>query len=160
MLRVVRLGGHQVRKARANVADALDVADVFLYRDSSVAPLLEMRRSFNAVVDALGAMIRSGISLSRSVIGFSLWGRCILLLWMIFLFIGVWTLVLSFMPLLMFIAVLVISSVRLWFIVVMRRFGVAELDFFPPAPFLQCTPHLTLGGSGILSDPARIDDEF
>ena len=38
LLRVVRLGGHQVRKAWANVADALDAADVFLYRDSSVAP--------------------------------------------------------------------------------------------------------------------------
>ena len=30
LFRVVRLGGHQVRKARANVADALDAADVFL----------------------------------------------------------------------------------------------------------------------------------
>ena len=67
LLRVVRLGGHQVRKARANFADALDAADVFLYRDSSVAPLLDMRRRFKAVVDVLGAMIRSGISLSRSV---------------------------------------------------------------------------------------------
>ena len=38
-----------------------------MYRDSSVAPLLDMRRRFKAVVDALGAMIRSGISLSRSV---------------------------------------------------------------------------------------------
>ena len=64
---VVRLGGHQVRKARANVADALDAAGVFLYRDSSSASLLDMRRRFKAVVDVLGAMIRSGISLSRSV---------------------------------------------------------------------------------------------
>ena len=30
LFRVVRLGGHQVRKARANVADALDAADPFL----------------------------------------------------------------------------------------------------------------------------------
>ena len=44
----------EVRKARANVADALDAADVFLYRDSSVAPLLDMRRWFKAVVDVLG----------------------------------------------------------------------------------------------------------
>ena len=36
--RVVRLGGHKVRKARGNAADAHDAADVFLYRDSSVAP--------------------------------------------------------------------------------------------------------------------------
>ena len=30
----------------------------------------------------------------------------------------------------------------------------------PPAPFLQCEPHLTPDGSGVLSDPARIDEEF
>ena len=58
--RVVRLGGHRVRKARGNAADAHDAADVFLYRDSSVAPLLDMRRRFKAVMDVLDAMIRSG----------------------------------------------------------------------------------------------------
>ena len=26
-------------------------------------------------------------------------------------------------------------------------------DLVPPAPFLQCEPHLTLDGSGVLSDP-------
>ena len=67
LFRVVRLGGHKVKKARGDAADALDAADVFLYRDSSVAPLLDMRRRFKAVVDVLGATIRSGISLSRSV---------------------------------------------------------------------------------------------
>ena len=30
----------------------------------------------------------------------------------------------------------------------------------PPGPFLLCKPHLTPGGSGVLSDPARIDEEF
>ena len=52
--RLVRLGGHQIRKARGNAADALDAADVFLYRDSSVAPLLDMRRRFKAAMDVLG----------------------------------------------------------------------------------------------------------
>ena len=33
-------------------------------------------------------------------------------------------------------------------------------DLVPPAPFLQCEPHLTPGGSGVLSDPARIHEEF
>ena len=33
-------------------------------------------------------------------------------------------------------------------------------DLVPLAPFLQCKPHLTPGGSGVLSDPARIDEEF
>ena len=38
LFRVVQLGGHQVR---TDVADAHDAADVFLYRDSSIAPLLD-----------------------------------------------------------------------------------------------------------------------
>ena len=33
-------------------------------------------------------------------------------------------------------------------------------DLVPPAPFLQCKPDLTPGGSGVLADPARIDEEF
>ena len=32
-------------------------------------------------------------------------------------------------------------------------------DLVPP-PSLQCKPHLTPGGSGVLADPARIDEEF
>ena len=33
-------------------------------------------------------------------------------------------------------------------------------DLVPPASFLQCEPHLSPGGSGVLSDPSRIDEEF
>ena len=33
-------------------------------------------------------------------------------------------------------------------------------DLVPPAPFLQCKPHLTPGGSCVLADPANIDEEF
>ena len=79
LFRVVRLGGRPVRKARGNVADAHDAADVFLYRDSSIAPLLDMRRRFKAVMDVLGAMIRSGISLSRSVELTAQWNRILAL---------------------------------------------------------------------------------
>ena len=67
LFRVVRLGGHKVRKARGSVSDVDDAAGVFLYRDSSIAPLLDMRRRFKAVLDVLGAMIRHGVSLSWSV---------------------------------------------------------------------------------------------
>ena len=63
LFRVVRLGGHRVKKALGGAADALDAADVFLYRDSSVAPLLDMRRRFKAVMDVLDSMIRCGLSL-------------------------------------------------------------------------------------------------
>ena len=33
-------------------------------------------------------------------------------------------------------------------------------DLVSPAPFLQCKPDLTPGGSGVLAGPARIDEEF
>ena len=43
-LRVVRLGGPKVRKVRGNAVDPVDGRDVHLYRDSSLAPLLGLRR--------------------------------------------------------------------------------------------------------------------
>ena len=33
-------------------------------------------------------------------------------------------------------------------------------DLVPPALFLQCDPLITPGGSGVLTDPTRIDEEF
>ena len=41
LFKLVRLGGHQVWKVRGYAADVHDAADVFLYRDSSIAPLLQ-----------------------------------------------------------------------------------------------------------------------
>ena len=55
LLRRVQLGGPWVRRARANAADALDAADIFLYRDFSLA-LLDMRRRFKAEMDLLDAI--------------------------------------------------------------------------------------------------------
>ena len=75
MFREIRRGGHKVKKARGSAADALDAADGFLYRDSSIAPLLDMRRRFKAVMDVLGAMIQCGVSLARSVELTSQWNR-------------------------------------------------------------------------------------
>ena len=75
LFRVVRLGGHKVRNARGNAVDARDAADVFLYRDSSTAPLLDMRRRFKAVMDVLDAMIWYGVSLARSVELTAQWDR-------------------------------------------------------------------------------------
>ena len=45
---------------RGNVADAHDDGDVFMYRDPSVAPLLDRRRRFKAVMDVLDSLIRKG----------------------------------------------------------------------------------------------------
>ena len=33
-------------------------------------------------------------------------------------------------------------------------------ELVPPAPFLECKPHITHGGSGVLADPVRIEKEF
>ena len=33
-------------------------------------------------------------------------------------------------------------------------------DLVPPAPFLQCEPHLASGGSRVPVDPAKIDEKF
>ena len=51
--RVVKVGGHKIRLARGYAADAHDAADVFLYRDSSIAPLLDLRRRLKAVWNLL-----------------------------------------------------------------------------------------------------------
>ena len=135
LFRRVQLGGPWVRRARANAADALDAADVFLYRDLSIAPLLDMRRRFKAVMDLLDAMIRYGVSLSRSVELTAQWDQ-ILALGPMYpvtlddlsfgrdLGIGAF-----------FDAAagvhrrLVISSIRLWFIVVMKQFGGGVIGF-------------------------------
>ena len=42
--RVVRLGGPKVRNVRGSVVDPVDGRDVRMYRDSSIVPLLDLRR--------------------------------------------------------------------------------------------------------------------
>ena len=39
----------------------------FLYRDSSIAPLIDLRRRLKAVMELVDAIIRYGVSLSRSI---------------------------------------------------------------------------------------------
>ena len=79
LFRVVRLGGHEVKKARGNVAEVDDAAGIFLCRDSSVGPLFDVRRRFKAVLCVLDAMFRWGVSLARSVELTSQWDIVILL---------------------------------------------------------------------------------
>ena len=174
LLRIVQLGGPRVRRARANIADALDAADVFLYCDSSVAHLLDMRRRCKAVIDVLGAMIRYGVSLSRSVELTAQWDQILALGHLSFdrnLGIGA-----------LFDAASVVHCRLCDFIhrVVVHRRDEAirewrnwiredplvhpycwlRPDLVPPAPFLQCEPCLSPDGSDVLSDLVRIDEEF
>ena len=170
-------------RARGNVSDVHDAAGVFLYRDSSLAPLLDMRLRILAVLVVLGAIIQFGVSLSRSVELTAQWDRilwllilCILLPLMTSEWFGAWVLVIYIELLLVFIIVSVTSFMRLLLTVGMRLFGGGGIGFgrtpwfilkrwlrpelVLPAPSLQCKPHLTPGGSGALADPVRIDEEF
>ena len=179
--RRVQLGGHWIRRARANAADALDAADVFLCRAFSVAPL-DMRRRFKAVMDILDAMIRCGVSLSRSVELTAQWDQ-ILVIGPVYpvtgddLSVGRGLGIGAFFDaaagvhrrLCDFIHQVVvhrrdeaIQGWRNW----IREDPLAHSyrwlrpDLVPPAPFLQCEPHLTPDGSGVLSDLNKIDEEF
>ena len=55
------------RPVHRNATDAQKGVEVFLYRDSSRARLLDLRRRLQAVMDVLDVMIRDGVSLARSV---------------------------------------------------------------------------------------------
>ena len=182
LFRWVQLGGPRVRCARANAADALDAADIFLYRDLFIAPLLNLRRRFKVVVDLLGALIHSGVSLSRSVELTIQWNR-IVALGPVFpvtmddlsvdhgLGIGAFFEVASDVHrrLSDFIHQVVIhrrdaaiQGWRNWIRedLLVHPYRWLRPDLVPLAPFLQCDPRLTPDGSGVLSDPTQIDAEF
>ena len=168
--------------ARGNAADAVDAADVFLYRDSSVAPLLDMRRRFKAVMDVLDAMIRYGISLARSVELTAQWDRILAagLLYPVTiddlgairgLGIGDFHRVVSDVHhrLSDFIHAVVVhrrheaiggGGIGFGRDLMVHPYRWLRPDFVLPAPFLQCKPHLTPGGSGVLADPAKNVEEF
>ena len=57
------------------MADPHDGADVFTCRDSTIAPLLDVRRRLKAVLDVLVGMLRAVVFLSGSVERTSLWAR-------------------------------------------------------------------------------------
>ena len=182
LFRFVRFGGHQVRKVRCNAVDVHDAADVFLYRDYSVAPLLDVRRRFKAVMDVLNAMIRNGISLVRSVELTAQWDRILAIGPLYPVTIGdldaVWGVGLGEFYRIVsdvhhrlsdFIHAIVVhrrdEAIRGWRNwlredPLVHPYKWLRPDLVPPAPFLQCKPHLTPGGSGVLADPAGIDEEF
>ena len=134
-----------------------------MFRDSSAAHLLDLRRRLKAVMDVLDVMIRDGVSLARSVEllvqwdGSLRWGLLVLSLRMIIWLLG--GVVLSLVDLWeIFIVGFRISSRRQLCIVGMWQLllgGVGSrrtLLFIPssglgpdlvlPAPFLQCQAHL------------------
>ena len=180
--RRVRLGGKKVRKVRCGAVDVHDAADVFLYRDSSISPLLDMRRRLKAVIDVLDAMIRHGISLARSVELTAQWDKILAIGPLFPVTLGDLDAVLGVgvgefhritsdvhRRLCDFVHAVVVhrrdEAIRGWRNWIredplVHPYKWLRPDLGPPAPFLQCHPHLTPGGSGVLADPARIDEEF
>ena len=157
-------------------------ADVFLYRDASIAHVLDMRRRIRAVMDVLGAMIRDGVSLARSVELSCQWEKILAIgplhpvtfgdLGMVQgVGIGEFHRIISDLHrrLSDFIHEVVVhrrdEAVRGWRNWVredplIHPYKWLRPDLVPPSPFLQCDAHLTPGGSGVLADPGRIDEEF
>ena len=178
----LKLGGHKVRKARGYAADARGAADVFLYRDSSIAPLLDLRRRLKAVMELVDAMIRYGVSLSRSVELSAQWDKILGIgpLFPVTLadFEGLRGIGLGDFyhgvcvihhRLCDFIHSIVVhrrdEAIRSWRNWIredplVHPYKWLRPDLVLPAPFLQCEPHLSSCGSGVLSDPSRIDEEF
>ena len=65
--RTFPLRGHKVRTARSYISDSREGAEFVLYRDCTVALVLDLRSSLKAVGDILDGILRGGVSLSRSL---------------------------------------------------------------------------------------------
>ena len=72
-MRTVRLGGPMVRSVKRSAVGDGEFDDVSLYRDSSAAPVLDLRRNLKAILDLLDSIIRFGASLARDVQLVHLW---------------------------------------------------------------------------------------
>ena len=145
---------------------------IFLISDFSLAPLLDMRRRFEAVMDLLDAMIRFGVSLSRSVELAAQWDQVLALgpmypVTLDDLSAGRGLGIGAFFDaaagvhrrLCDFIHQVVVhrrdEAVRVWRNWIredplVHPYRWLRPDLVPPAPFLQCEPRLTPGGSGVL----------
>ena len=177
----VRLGGPVVRSVRRNAADSGEFDDVSLYRDSSAAPVLDLRRKLKAILDLLDAIIRCGASLTRAVELSHLWD-CVVRLgplgsvsvedyvaartcgvgesrWLVA---GLYDRVSSFLRgIVAHRRSVGITAWRNWLREdpLVHPYRWLRADRLPPSPFLQCDRALTPGGSGVLADPAGIDEE-
>ena len=66
-----------MRRIRARCSDPGDGALVDLYRDHSVAPLVDLRRRLRAVLDVIAAIGRSGFTVSRGLELTRQWGSIV-----------------------------------------------------------------------------------
>ena len=181
-MRTVRLGGPMVRSVRRSAIGDGDVGDVSLCRDSSAAPVLDLRRNLKAILDLLDSTVRLGASLARDVQLVHLWDSVVRLgsLGSIRIEEYAAARVCGVVESRRLVAELYggVSAFVKGLVAYRRSAGIAawrnwvredplvhpykwlRADLVPPSPFLQCNRDLTPGGSGVLADPARIEEEF
>ena len=169
-----------MRSARARCADPGDGAQVDLYRDNSIAPLIDLRIRLRSVLDVTGAIGGSGYSLARSLELTRQWWRVLqcgplgtvteerlrtvsgLNLPGLEVEVG-----LMFDELHKFLHDIVVRrkdcAVRGWRAWILEDPLVHPYRWLRPdlvpSPFPQCDPTCTVGGSGVLSD-SLIDQKF
>ena len=178
-MRTVRLGGPIVRSVRRNAADVGEVDDVSLYRDSSAALVLDLRRKLKAVLDLLDVIVRCGASLARDVQLMHLWDSVVRLGPLGSVSVGEYVAARTsgvgesrrlvaglYDRVSTFIRGIVahrrnagITAWRNWLREdpLVHPYKWLRADLVPPSPFLQCDRALTPGCSGVLAD---IDEEF
>ena len=178
----VRLGGPKVRKARARCADPGDGAQVDLYRDSSTAPLVDLRRRLRAVLDVLTAVRRSGFSVSGGLELTRQWDAVVAAgpmgtvtaidlerisgLGLVDMEVSVAGLHLELDKFLQAIVRnrkdTALRGRKAWILEdpLVHPYRWLRPDLVPPSPFLQCDPGDTPDGSGVLADPVLIDANF
>lgn len=178
----VVLGGPRARAFRFCVADPSAATEVHMFRDSSMTPLLMLRQRLGAVHSLLESIRREGFSLSRSLELHAPCG-CILrhgpsgpLGWddldvgaHLGLDVFARRVPGSLDKLARFVHGVVvhrrqsaIGGWRGWLLEdpLVHPQKWLRPDSVPPSPFLSCDPKLKPGGSGVLTDPERIDEQF
>ena len=150
--------------------------------EASTAVLLDLRRRLKAVGDLLRALIRDGVTLARSLELTVEWDGTIRIGPVSPLTVqdfemarsggfGVWLQVVQGLHrrLSVFIHGAAVhrreEAIRGWRNCLredplVHPYKWLRLDLVSPAPFLQCDPLITSGGSGVLADPGRIGEEF
>ena len=116
-----------------------DGALVDLYRDCSIAPLVDMRRKLRAVFGTAEALARvAGLGFAEMKVS-DKFLQSIVRHREERLFLG--------------------GGPGFWKTLCHVLVGGSDLTF-PPSPFLQCDPGETAGGSGVIADPALVDAKF
>ena len=180
--RRVVLGGPRVRRFRASISDPTSATEVHMFKDSSMVPLLALKRRLDAVHSLLVGIGREGFTLSRGLELHTQW-QCVLrhgpsvpLTWDDFdagvhLGIDVFAqrIAGSLDKLARFIRGVVVhrrdTAIRGWRTWVLEDplvhpYKWLRPDFVNPSLFLSCDPCLTPGESGVLVDPEKIDENF